>query len=119
MCDEDNYMKKCPHHAEFSKFIKGSPTPTVLKDQFPPQDNKIVSHYQSSSSTSAYIMMISSKVMVATRSKDYASKSPVEDGDDSSLVGQTSTSTPPSSQPLHIEKPNPDMIIHPHPKGML
>lgn len=57
--------------------------------------------------------------MVETRSKDYTSKSLVENGDGSSSPGQNSTSTPPSSKPLHIKKQNLDMIIHPPPKGML
>jgi len=109
--DEDHYTKECPHCAEVSKFIKGSPSSAVLKDPFPPQDRKMVSHNQSSSSTSVDIMLMSSKFMVATRSKDYASKSPVEDGDDSSPASQASTSTPQSFEPLHIEKPNLDMII--------
>lgn len=57
--------------------------------------------------------------MVAMRSKGYVSKSPVENGEDSSSPGQTSTSTSPSFETLHIEKPNPNMIIHLPPKGML
>lgn len=64
-------------------------------------------------------MMMSSRVMVATRSKDYTSKNPVENRDDSSSSGQTSASTPPSYEPLHIEKPNPNMVMHLPPKGML
>ena len=57
--------------------------------------------------------------MVVMRSKYYTLESHVEDGDNSSSPGQTSTSTPPSFEPLHIEKPNPYMIIClPH-KGML
>lgn len=119
ICEEDHYTKECPNCVEVSKFVKSSPTPIVLKDPFPPQGSKIVSHDQSSSSASADIMMMSSKVMVAMRSKAYTSKSPVEDGDDFSLVGQTSTSTPPSNEPFHIEKPNPYIIIRPPPKGML
>lgn len=77
ICEEDHYTKECPHRAEFSRFIKSLPTPIILKDNFP-QDSKMVSHNQSSSSLSAYIMMMSSIVMVAMRSKDYTSKSPVE-----------------------------------------
>lgn len=79
----------------------------------------MVSHDQSSSSPSTDIMMMSSKVTVATQSKGYTSKSPVENEDDSSSLGQTSTSILPSSKPLHIEKSNLDMIIRPPPKGML
>lgn len=78
----------------------------------------MVSHNQSSSSPLEDIMMMSSRVMVAMRSKDYTSKSPIEHGDDSILPGQTSASTP-CSEPLHIEKANLDMIICLPPKGML
>lgn len=116
ICVEGNYTE-CPHHAKVSKFVKSSPTPIVLKDPFPPQDSKMVSYDQSSSSTSIDIMMMSSKVMVAMRSKDYMSKSHVEDGDDSSPTGQTSTSTPSSFGLFHID--NHDMIIRPPPKGIL
>lgn len=117
--DEYHYTKECPHHTKVSKIVKSSPTPTVLKDPFPPQDSEMVFHDQYSSSALENIMMMSSKVMVSTRSKDYTSKSLVEDEYDSSAIGQTSTSMPPSSELLHIEKPNPNMTIHlPH-KGML
>lgn len=64
-------------------------------------------------------MMMSSQVMVATRSKYYGSKRPIEDGDDSNSLGQTSTSTPPTSEPLHIEKLNHSMVIRPRPKSVL
>ena len=86
ICDEYHYTKECPHCAEVFKFVKISPTPVVLKDPFPPQDNKMVSHDQSSSSPLTDIMMMSFRVMVATRSKYYMSKSPAENGDDSRLL---------------------------------
>jgi len=116
--EEDHYTKECPHWAKVSKFIKSSPTLAVLKDAFP-QDSKMASHNQSSASPSTDIMIMSSRVMVAMRSKDYASKSPFENGDSSSSSGQTYAYTPPSSEPLHIEKTNRDMLIHLPPKGML
>ena len=56
-----------------SKFVKGSPTPTVLKDPFPTQDSKMIG---SSSNSSTYILMMS-QVMVATWSQDYGTKNPV------------------------------------------
>lgn len=63
--------------------------------------------------------MMSSLVMAGARSKDCGSKSPIVDGDDSSLPDLNSTSDPPSFEPLCMEKPNPDMIIQPSAKGVL
>jgi len=79
----------------------------------------MVSHNTSSSSTLADIIMMSSKVMVATRSKDNGSKSPSVYGNDFSSPGHSSTSTPPPSEPLQIEKPNPNMVIQLPPNGVL
>ena len=64
ICDEDHFTKECPHWSEVSKFVKGSPTPAVLKDPFPTQDRKMIG---SSSHSSAETLMMS-EVMVVTRS---------------------------------------------------
>ena len=56
ICDEDHFTKECSHRDEVSKFVKGSPTPTVLKDPFPVQDRKMIG---SSSNTSEDILMMS------------------------------------------------------------
>lgn len=79
----------------------------------------MVSHDKSSSSPSTDIMMMSSRVMVEMISKYHASKSPVENRDDSSSSGQNSMSTPPSSKPLHFENTKLDMVICPTLKDML
>ena len=114
-------MKECPHQVEVSKFIKVARTPIVLKDPFPSQDSKMVSLNTPSSSTSRDIMMISlQQIMVAMRSKYYGSKGHVNNGNEARSFGQTSGSIPPPpSEPLQIDKPNPDMMIRPPPKGVL
>ena len=56
--------------------------------------------------------------MVATRSQDYGSKNPV-----TGKEVENSNSTPAAStlisDPLHIEKLNPDLVIKLAPKGVL
>ena len=102
------------HRSEVSKFVKVSPTPIVLKDPFPTQDRKMIG----SSSHSSADILIMSEVKVATRSQDYGNKNPVTGKD-----LENSNSTPPTSplvfEPLHIEKPNPDLVIKPPAKGVL
>ena len=114
ICDEDHYTKECPHRPGVSKFVKGSPTPVVLKDPFPTQDRKMI---RSSSNSFPDILMMS-EVMVATRSQDYGTKFPV-----TSKETQNSSQTPAISSsifyPLHIEKPNPDLVIKSPAKGVL
>lgn len=95
-------MKEFPHQVEVTKFIKGSPTPTISRDLFPSQDSKMVSHNPYSSSILVDIMTMSSqKVMVATRSTDYRYKGPIVNENDASPSSQTSTSIPsPTYEPL-------------------
>jgi len=52
-------MKECPHQVEVTKFVKGSPTLTILKDLFASQDSKMVSHNPYSSSILLDITMMS------------------------------------------------------------
>ena len=37
----DHFMKECPHHEQVSKFLKSNPTPAVLTDPFPSQQQLI------------------------------------------------------------------------------
>ena len=55
------FMKECPRHDEISKFLKINPTPTVLTDPFPSQQ-QLIYHmsYQGNSSSSEEICMMSS-----------------------------------------------------------
>ena len=41
ICGGDQFTKECPHHEEINKFLKNSPTPAVLKDPFPSQEQSI------------------------------------------------------------------------------
>ena len=115
ICEEDHYTRDCPHRAEVAKIIKGSETPAVLKDPFPKQESKMIG--SSSSSGEAPILMMS-HVRIATRSQDYGSKHPVDVKEAESSNSHPSTSAP-GSDPLQIEKPNPDLVIKLPAKGIL
>ena len=97
------------------KIVKGSETPTVLKDPFPKQESKMIG--SSSNNGEAPILMMS-HVRIATRSQDYGSKNPIDGKEAESSNSHPSTS-PPGSDPLQIEKPNPDLVIKPPAKGIL
>lgn len=56
-------------------------------------------------------------VSIDTRSKHY--KTPTKPVVENDATNTPSTSTPPSSDPLHIEWPSNDSIIQPPPKGVL
>ena len=114
-CDEENFTRDCPHRAEVAKIVKGSKMPVVLKDPFPSQDSKMIG--SSSNASKEHIMMMS-HVRIATRLQDYGSKSPVGGKEADSCNSNPSTSTP-GSDPLQIEKPNPDLVIKPPAKGIL
>jgi len=115
ICDEEHFTRDYPHRIEVAKIIKGSQTPTVLKDPFPSQDSKMIG---SSSNASEEPIMMMSHVRIATRSQDYGSKNPVGGKEVESSNSNPSTSTP-GSDPLQIEKPNPDLVIKPPAKGIL
>ena len=54
--------------------------------------------------------------MVTTRSQDYGSKNI---GKEEKTSNSASTTSPSVSDLLHIEKPNPDLVIKPPAKGVL
>ena len=90
----------------------------MLKEHFPSQQTSLVDQPQSSTSSGSQVFMSgTTPVSVATRSKYYhtPTKLIVENDD----TNTPSTSTPPSSGPLHIERPSNDSIIQPPPKGVL
>lgn len=95
--------------------VKGSQTPTVLKDPFPAQDNKMIG---SSSNANEEPILMMSHVRIATRSQDYGSKSHIDGKEAESSQSNPSTSAP-SSDPLQIDKPNLDLVIKPPAKGIL
>lgn len=60
-------------------------------------------------------MMMSSKVLVATRCKYYRSKTSSNEND----TNQPSASVPPPSKPSKIEKSTSNIVIHPPPKSVI
>jgi len=115
ICEEDHFTRDCPHRAEVVKIVKGSSTPAVLKDPFPKQETKMIG---SSSGASEEPILMMSHVRIATRSQDYGSKSPIDGKEAESSHSNPSTSAS-GSDPLQIEKPNPDLVIKPPAKGIL
>ena len=70
LCVGDHFMKECPHCEEISKFLKSNPTPTVLIDPFPSQQ-QLIDHMSSqgtSNSTREIRMMSSKTISLTTRS---------------------------------------------------
>ena len=59
-----------------------------------------------------------SRVMVGTRSQDYGTRNPIT-GKETENSSQTPDVSPSVSEKLHIEKPNPDLVIKPPAKGVL
>jgi len=72
----------------------------------------------SSSNASEEPIMMMSHVRTVTQSQDYGSKSPVGGKEAESSNSNPSTSTL-GSNPLQIEKPNPDLVIELAAKGIL
>ena len=71
----DHFTKECPRHEEFSKFLKDSPTPVVLKDPFPSQQ-QLIDHKslnETYSSTDEVCMMSSETINLKTRAHSYGS----------------------------------------------
>jgi len=115
ICEEEHFTREFPHHAEVAKIVKGSQTPIVLKDPFPSQNSKMIG---SSSNASEEPIIMMSHVRIATRSQNYGSESPVGGKEPESSNSNPSTSAP-GSNPLQIDKPNPDLVIKPPAKGIL
>jgi hypothetical protein len=57
-------------------------------------------------------------IKLITRAKDYSSSKEKVHEIPPSLV-QPSPSTPPTNDPLHLERPNVDTVLHPPPKGVV
>ena len=73
----------------------------------------------SSSNASEEPIMMMSHVSIATRSQDYGSENDVGGKEVESSNSNTSTKPPLGSDPLQIEKSNPDLVIKPLAKGIL
>ena len=110
----DHFTKEFPRREEFSKFLKTSPTPAVLKDPFPSQQ-QLIDHqslHEPSSSTDEVRMMSSEMVNLNTRSHSY--DPPPEKKTNEITVEKPSSSTPPLNNGIHIEKPMLEEIFLPH-----
>ena len=121
LCGGYHFTQEWPRHDEISKFLKSNPTPTVLTDPFPSQQQLIDQMYNKGTSNSMkeIRMMSSETVNFSTHSQSY--DKPVEKKDENPSSDKAlSTSSPPSSSngPLVIEKPNVDLILWP-PKATL
>jgi len=117
MCEEDHYTKDCSRRSKVNWILKG--TPTILKEPFPSQQTQLVDQQHSSTSSSSQVFMMqgSSRISIATRTKDYqtSKKQMVK----KEVTDIPSTSTLSSFGPLHIEHPNNEFVIRPPPKGVL
>jgi hypothetical protein len=127
ICGDDHYTEDCPRRVEVTKFLQGTPkppTPVVLSQPFPSQQQaQLVIHDQPSSTTTSYVLMGNSDskkndITLTTRAKYYPSSKEKVDDIPPSLV-QQSPSAPPSNDPLHLERPNPDTVLRPPPKGVV
>ena len=90
-----------------AKVLKNSPTPTVLKDPFPSQQQLFDHKYlnKNSLSTHEVRMMSSETINLNTRSHSY--DPPPEKKPDDVPSEKPLASTPPPNNGLHIEKPIP------------
>ena len=74
ICGGDHFTKECHYREEFNKFLKNTPTPIVLTDPFPTQQQFIDHqslHGPSSSSIDEVKMMSSESINLNTRSQSY------------------------------------------------
>jgi hypothetical protein len=129
MCSDDHYTKDCPRLGKVHKFLQSTPkpsTPAVLSQPFPSQQQaSLVIHDQPSASTStqSYVLMCTGDskkdtVTLTTRAKDYTPSKEKVDDTPPDLVS-TSPPNPPTTGPLHLERPNLDIVIRPPPKGVV
>ena len=127
ICGDDHYTKDFPRRAEVTKFLQGTSkpsTPTVLSQPFPSQQQaQLVIHDQPSTSTTSYVLMCTGdfkkkNVALTTRAKDYTPSKEKVDDLPPDLV-QPSPPTPPTNDPLHLERLSLDTILRPPSKGVV
>ena len=110
ICDEDNWMKDCPHKAEIKKFFKNSETLVVLTDPFPNLETNLAA--SNNASPSQVLMLSISKqkndALISTRNKDYGNPQLSNNKATDQPSSSTSTSTevvPPIILELTIKPP--------------
>jgi hypothetical protein len=131
ICAEDHYTKDFPHREEVTKFLKGTSQPAVLTNPFLIQQQQMVAqnpappqggnaghpHHEDASSSTAQVLMCNGIVSLTTRAKTY--DTPPDNHANGGATDNPSTSTPPpSSTPLQIERHVVDSVLHP-PKGTI
>ena len=121
LCRGDHFTKECPRQDEITQFLKTNPTPAVLMDPFPSQQQLIdhMSNQGNSSSSKEIRMMSLDTISLQTQSQNYDKPTDKKE-DHSSSRKAPSISSPDSlsNVPLTIEKPTLDMVLHP-PKSTL
>ena len=73
LCRGDHFSKECPRRDEITQFLKTNPTPVVLTDPFPSQQQLIdhMSNQGNSSSSEKTRIMSSDTINLQTRSQNY------------------------------------------------
>jgi hypothetical protein len=113
--EENHYKKYFPHREVVAKFLKGTSQPVqqqhlVEKNHDPPQGGDLGHSHHGDASTSASEVYIFKMVNVMTQENTY--KTPLGDKTKGNVLDHPSTSTPPPySNPLHIEKPIFDVVL--------
>ena len=90
LCGGNHFMKWCPCHEDISKFLKSNPTPMVLIDPFPSQQQLIdhMSNQGTSGSMEEIRMMSSDIINLNTRCLSYDKL--IENKDENSLFRESS-----------------------------
>jgi hypothetical protein len=115
ICEEDHYTKDCPHREVVAKFMKGTSQPVqqqhlVAQNLVPLQGGDAGHSHHGDASSSASKVYMFKIVNVTTQANTY--DNPPGDQAKEKVVDQPSTSTPPpSSNPLHIENPISDAVF--------
>jgi hypothetical protein len=122
ICEEDHCTKEFPHREVVAKFLKGTSQQVqqqnlLAQNPAPPQGGNTSHSHHGNASTSAYEVYMFKVLNVTTRTNTY--DTPLGDQTKGKIVNQPSTSTPPpSSNPLHIEKPTSDAVLR-SPKSVI
>jgi hypothetical protein len=122
ICEQDRYMKDGPHSEPVTKFLKGTSQliqlqHLVVKNPTPPQGGNAGHSHHVDASSSPFEVYMFKVVNVMTRENTY--DTPPSDQTKGKVINQPSTSTPhPSSNPLQIENPFSDAVLHP-PKSVI
>ena len=110
ICNEEHFVRDCPHCAEVSKIIKTSNASAVLTDSFPNLDTNLVA---TDPAPSSQVLMLSTTkpsldILESTQNKDYGS---LADQPTTSTMNPSNESVPPPFIPELTIKP-PKGVIH-------